>query len=103
MVRHGVLDIEYHGRFMGKTDVGLSAVGRKQAAALAGPIGNLSEAHFIVSPLRRTQETARMALAAAEQSFDVDSDLREIDFGSWEGKTFDRNQQGRFVRCRAVE
>jgi alpha-ribazole phosphatase len=90
MVRHGVLDIEYHGRFMGKTDVGLSAVGRKQSLALAGPLGNLSEAHFIVSPLRRTQETARIALAAAKQSFDIDPALREIDFGSWEGKTFDQ-------------
>jgi alpha-ribazole phosphatase len=89
MVRHGVLDVEYQGRFMGKTDVGLSVLGRSQAASLAGPIGNLGEAHFIVSPLQRTRETARLALAAAGLSFDVDSDLREIDFGSWEGKTFD--------------
>jgi alpha-ribazole phosphatase len=89
MIRHGVLDTEYHGRFMGKTDVGLSVVGRKQTAALAGTVGNLKEAHFMVSPLRRTQETARLALAAAEHSFDVDPALREIDFGSWEGKTFD--------------
>src|SRR5512137_2268266 len=86
MIRHGVLDDEYQGRFMGKTDVGLSAVGRKQASALAGPIGRLKAAHFIVSPLRRTLETARLAMAG--RSFDVDPDLREIDFGSWEEKTF---------------
>ncbi|NTW77162.1 MAG: histidine phosphatase family protein, partial [Syntrophaceae bacterium] len=88
MIRHGVLDSEYHGRFMGKTDVGLSAAGQKQAAALALPMDNLREAHFIVSPLRRTLETARLALAASGQSFDIDSDLREIDFGLWEEKTF---------------
>ncbi|MEN6331615.1 MAG: histidine phosphatase family protein [Smithella sp.] len=88
MIRHGVLDTEYHGRFMGKTDVGLSAAGQKQAAALALPMDNLREAHFIVSPLRRTLETARLALAASGQSFDIDSNLREIDFGLWEEKTF---------------
>jgi len=88
MIRHGVLDIEYQGCFMGKTDVGLSATGRKQAAALAGPISSLGAAHFLVSPLRRTLETARIALTASQQPFDADSCLREIDFGSWETKTF---------------
>lgn len=88
MIRHGVLDVKYNGRFIGKTDVSLSASGRKQAAAIAGPIGNLRAVHFLVSPLRRALETAQIALAAVEQSFDVDSDLREIDFGSWEEKTF---------------
>lgn len=88
MIRHGVLCRKYHGRFMGKTDVGLSAAGQKQAAALALPVGSLREAHFIVSPLRRTQETARLALAASGQTFDIDADLREIDFGLWEEKTF---------------
>jgi broad specificity phosphatase PhoE len=88
MIRHGVLERKYHGRFMGKTDVGLSAIGQKQAEALALPVGSLKEAHFIVSPLRRTQETARLALAASGQTFDIDDDLREIDFGLWEKKTF---------------
>lgn len=90
LIRHGVLDIEYHGRFMGKTDVGLSAIGRKQAAALAGPFGKLKDAHFIVSPLQRTRETARLALAASGQTFNIDFDLREIDFGLWEQKTFEQ-------------
>lgn len=88
MIRHGALDIQYRGVFIGKTDVGLSAAGRKQATALAGLIRSLNAAHFIVSPLQRALETAQPALAAGEQSFDVDSGLREIDFGSWEGKTF---------------
>jgi len=88
MIRHGALDIEYQGCFVGKTDVGLSAAGRKQAATIAGPIDKLGVAHVITSPLRRTLETAGIALEPLGQSFDVVSDLREIDFGSWEGKTF---------------
>ncbi|MGV8057538.1 MAG: histidine phosphatase family protein [Smithellaceae bacterium] len=88
MIRHGALDIQYSSVFMGKTDVSLSGAGRKQAAALSGPLSSLRAVHFIVSPLQRALETAQLALAATGQSFDVDSDLREIDFGFWEGKTF---------------
>ena len=88
MIRHGALDIEYQGCFVGKTDVGLSATGRKQAAAIAGPIGSLGAVHVIASPLRRALETAGIALEPLDQSFDIVSGLREIDFGSWEGKTF---------------
>ena len=88
MIRHGALDIKYQGCFVGKTDVGLSATGRKQAAAITGPIGNLGAVHVITSPLRRTLETVGIALEPLDQSFDVVSGLREIDFGFWEGKTF---------------
>jgi alpha-ribazole phosphatase len=88
MIRHGALDIEYQGCFLGKTDVGLSDAGRKQAATITGQLGSLGAVHFIVSPLRRTRETAQIAIRPAGQSFDVDADLREINFGFWEGKTF---------------
>jgi alpha-ribazole phosphatase len=88
MIRHGALDIKYKGIFIGKTDVGLSALGRKQAAAIAGPVSNMGAFHCIVSPLRRSLETAQIALGTQGQAFDVDADLREIDFGNWEGKTF---------------
>jgi alpha-ribazole phosphatase len=88
LIRHGALDIKYQGMFIGKTDVDLSDEGRRQAVAIAGPVSNMGAIHCIVSPLRRSLETARIALGAQRQLFDVDSDLREIDFGCWEGKTF---------------
>ncbi|HOX15079.1 MAG TPA: histidine phosphatase family protein [Smithellaceae bacterium] len=88
MIRHGALHDQYSGRFMGKTDVGLSSAGRSQAAAISGLIRSINEAHIIVSPLCRALETARIALESLNQSFDVVSDLHEIDFGAWEGKTF---------------
>lgn len=88
LIRHGVVEDAFANRYIGKTDVGLSAVGMKQAAAAAGPIGKLGPAHFLVSPLRRAEETARIALTSGMHSFDIDADLREIDFGVWEQKTF---------------
>ena len=88
LIRHGALDSTCSNRFIGKTDVGLSEHGRKQSEAISGPISRLKAAHFIASPLRRTCETARLALSPSGQHFDIDSDLREIDFGAWEQKTF---------------
>lgn len=88
LIRHGALDLRYSNCFIGKTDVSLSEFGRKQAEAISGPISRLKAAHFIASPLRRTCETAQIALIPSGQHFDQDPDLREIDFGAWEQKAF---------------
>lgn len=89
LIRHGALDAQYSGRFVGSTDAGLSAAGRKQAAALGGYLVKLGPAQVIVSPLRRAMETTELALKSTGQAFSVDDGLREIDFGAWEKKTFD--------------
>lgn len=88
LVRHGNLGDRFRGRYLGRTDAPLSAEGRRQAAALAGPLARVqNEANLLVSPLRRTRETAELALGRGA-NFAVDSDLREIDFGRWEGRDF---------------
>jgi alpha-ribazole phosphatase len=88
LIRHGDLGDRRRGRYIGRTDAPLSAEGRRQAAALAGPLVRLPNGTSVfVSPLRRTRETAAIALGRGEH-FTVDSDLREIDFGRWEGMGF---------------
>ena len=87
LIRHGDLGEACRGLYIGRTDVPLSEEGKRQAAALAGEIGRLNGAHLLCSPLRRTRETAEMALGAVD-ACDIDSDLREIDFGRWEGMGF---------------
>lgn len=89
LLRHGALDAEYAGRFVGSTDAGLSAAGRRQAAALGGYLEKKGAAQVIVSPLRRARETADFALDSTGRKYTVDDGLREIDFGAWEKKTFD--------------
>ena len=44
-------------------------------------------AHILCSPLLRTRETAGIALGAG-RDLHHDDDLREIDFGRWEGMSF---------------
>ena len=88
LIRHGDLGERFRGRYIGRTDAPLSAEGRRQAEALAGPLARLPDgASLVVSPLRRTCETAGIALGR-DAHFTVDPDLREIDFGRWEGMSF---------------
>jgi len=89
LIRHGALEAEYAGRFVGQTDAGLSDAGRRQAAAIGNCLQKLGPAHMIVSPLLRARQTADIVLHSTEQSCRVDDGLREIDFGAWETKTFD--------------
>jgi alpha-ribazole phosphatase len=87
LIRHGDLGHRWCGRYVGRTDPPLSVEGRRQAAALAGPVFRLNGARFLASPLRRTRETAEIALGA-NRGFEIDDNLREIDFGRWEGMSF---------------
>jgi alpha-ribazole phosphatase len=87
LIRHGDPGDRWRGRYIGRTDVPLSAEGRRQAEALAGPAGRLKGAHFLASPLRRARETAEIALGD-RGCFEIDNDLREIDFGRWEQMSF---------------
>lgn len=86
-IRHGDLGNRWCGRYVGRTDPPLSAEGRRQAAVLAGPVARLNGARFLASPLCRTRETAEIALGA-DRRFEIDENLREIDFGRWEGMNF---------------
>lgn len=89
LIRHGLVESAYHGRFTGSTDVSLCESGRKQAFCLAEKIQTIKPDLCFCSPLHRVKETAQRAMASCETEIQYDKDLREIDFGQWEGKTFD--------------
>lgn len=90
LARHAQVDSRYAGRFLGSTDAPLSDLGRRQAAALAGTVRRKHVDAFCASPLRRARQTAEL-LGAEAQS---DADLREIDFGRWEGCSFEEISTG---------
>jgi len=89
LVRHGLVDITYHGKFTGSTDIRLCEKGRKQAFSLTKKIHVIKPDLCFSSPLHRVKETAQRAMASCGTEIQYDNDLREIDFGQWEGKTFD--------------
>lgn len=87
MIRHGESETRYRGRYIGKTDAALSDEGQRQAAALAAALSSLKDVSFFTSPLIRARQTAKLALGM-DATIEIDNDLREIDFGLWEGLSF---------------
>jgi probable phosphoglycerate mutase len=84
LVRHGATDWSESGRHTGRTDLPLLPEGQASARALAP---RLAEHRFVLaltSPLERARETA--ALAGFPEAT-VDPDLREWDYGEYEGVT----------------
>ncbi|HWI00441.1 MAG TPA: histidine phosphatase family protein [Propionibacteriaceae bacterium] len=96
LLRHGDTRLSPERRFsgVGSAGLGLSAAGRDQAQRAAGSalLQGGAFAEVLTSPLTRCQETARIVAAALGVSVVVDPDLREMDFGLWEGMTFDEVQ-----------
>lgn len=95
-LRHGETEWNRQGRLQGSQDIPLNDLGRKQAAALAQHLRDVAGAGldtlpWIVSPMDRAQETARIcrrALGLPEHDFATDMRLSEISFGQWEGLTW---------------
>ena len=87
LARHGETDWNLERRVQGHTDRPLNESGRAQALALADRLSTESLDAVYSSDLARARETA--AVIAARHGLDVieTSDLREKDFGSWEGMT----------------
>ncbi len=84
LLRHG--ETGYSGRYVGALDVPLSPEGRQQIAALGKHFNDVSSGTVIISPMLRCRQSANILFSSA--CHEVDDDLREIDFGRWEGKTF---------------
>jgi broad specificity phosphatase PhoE len=84
LLRHGATEWSASGKHTGRTDVPLSSVGEQQAARVAGLIANRSFALVLASPLRRAQETARLA---GLSNIETDANLVEWDYGGYEGLT----------------
>jgi broad specificity phosphatase PhoE len=87
VVRHGATAWNEAGRYQGHGDPPLSDRGRAQAARLASRISRERFDRVIASDLRRAVETAQIALPGA--AVETDARLREMDFGAWDGLTWD--------------
>jgi probable phosphoglycerate mutase len=100
-IRHGETDWNREGRLQGQTDVPLNDNGRRQAKAVAAhlvapAVTGLDRDAFrklplYVSPMVRAQETTWIILEALQmpdRGFITEDLLKEIGFGSWEGKTW---------------
>ncbi|MFI9554436.1 histidine phosphatase family protein [Nonomuraea endophytica] len=95
LLRHGETSLSVERRFSGLGDAELTANGLAQAAAAAGRLSREPYRLDVVvsSPLKRARQTAEAVAARAGLGVEVDEDLRETDFGAWEGHTFTEIQR----------
>lgn len=84
VVRHGETEWSRDGRHTGRTDLPLTDAGRTVAAKLAQALGDRTYALVLTSPMARARDTA--AIAGFPDAA-VDDDLREWDYGDYEGRT----------------
>jgi broad specificity phosphatase PhoE len=88
LVRHGRTAWHAEGRYAGTADVPLDEVGRAQVARVVERLSGVNFAAIYTSPLSRCHELA--VEVAKEHGMEAISDARlgEIDFGRWDGETF---------------
>jgi alpha-ribazole phosphatase len=89
LIRHGEPAEETRHRCYGSLDLGLSETGRTQMAQVAECLKSESMAAVYTSPRSRALEGARLLGAVLSCSIEIVQDLREIDFGDFEGLAYD--------------
>jgi len=89
LLRHAETAAQYSGCLIGSTDLPLAPEGRWKASLLAPRLAGERPSRLYCSPLLRARETAERVGESLGMTPVIDLDLREIDFGRWEGMTFD--------------
>ncbi|MGN9841774.1 bifunctional RNase H/acid phosphatase [Nonomuraea sp. H19] len=95
LLRHGETELSLERRFSGLGDAELTANGLAQASAAAERLSRepYRPDVIVTSPLKRARQTAAAVAQRTGLDVEVDEDLREADFGAWEGHTFTEVQR----------
>ena len=88
LIRHGQTDWNLLGKYQGQTDIALSGEGIRQADLLAQnfPVDTLDIIY--TSDLQRAFMTAERLAEKFSAPLYADKALRELNFGAWEGLTY---------------
>lgn len=84
LVRHGETEWARDGRHTGRSDIPLTDLGRSQAMVLGDRLRGRRFTGVFTSPLSRARETCSLAGLGHEAR--VSEDLREWDYGDYEGR-----------------
>ncbi|MER6115221.1 histidine phosphatase family protein [Streptomyces sp. A0642] len=84
LIRHGETEWSRNGQHTSHTDLPLTPLGERQARALAPLLADRHIALTLVSPSVRARRTAELAGLAAPR---ITPELREWDYGAYEGIT----------------
>jgi alpha-ribazole phosphatase len=88
LIRHGQTSWNVEGRYQGYHDIELNQVGIKQAKLAEKYLSRVEFANIYSSPLKRTLYTAETINGRRNLNIKVREDLKEMNFGKWEGMKF---------------
>jgi len=88
IARHGDIGLGRDKRYIGQSDLPLSALGEKQATLLREIFRRVPLDNILCSDLRRAQQTADIIGSAHQITPIARVELRELNMGDWDGKTF---------------
>jgi len=89
LIRHGQTVWNLEGRYQGDKDTDLTSVGIRQAELAAKYLSRVNFSCIYASPLRRTLDTASIIAKDKNVKILVRENLKEINFGKWEGMKFE--------------
>src|SRR5260221_9557046 len=87
LVRHGASANSVEQRYTGQSDVALTSLGYRQAQALAATLADEAVDQIVCSDLLRARQTAEAVTRILDAPVRLDTDLREVAMGAWEGLT----------------
>jgi broad specificity phosphatase PhoE len=87
LLRHGETAYSQSGTYCGALDPELTAEGSLMAQAFADAYCSTPWDEVYVSPMKRAIETAQPLCAAVSLPMQTRDGLREISYGTWEGRT----------------
>ncbi len=93
LIRHGETAWSLSGAHTSRTDLPLTAEGEKRAAAVGKFLNGRAFGLVLSSPMSRARETCR--IAGYEDQAQIDDNLREWDYGDYEGRSTPDIQQDR--------
>jgi probable phosphoglycerate mutase len=85
LIRHGETEWSLSGAHTSRTDIPLTPRGRERAAAIGRYLAGKQFALVLTSPMLRARETCR--LAGFGDVAQIEPNLREWDYGDYEGLT----------------
>ncbi len=88
LIRHGETEWNKLGKFQGSTDIALSEDGIRQAYLAAKVLKGKFD-YIYASPLSRAKQTADIIGETSHVSTQIEPEIKEINFGLWEGLTFE--------------